>query len=404
MTFRSILSASLPALGQVYRRFKDSFPAVPLGRTFRFGGQSISTLLQSHSIQQRANRASATDLDWMDGVVGGNGGWARTEYGDYYVKAVSVYAAVKLRAEALTRPPLIVHRKTPEGLSLPVGSSHPLQQVLDQVNPWFTRGDLWRATEIYLNLWGSAFWALERDEHGRWQIWPLRPDRVNIIPDKEQYIKGVVYTGRNGPVAYTTNEILWLRYFNPLEEYAGLSPLAPARMSVDMGLEGLRSNRNFLRNSARPDFVLLTNDSMTDMEIEEFYNRWEALHRGPGNANRPAIASFVRDIKTLGFSHRDMDFDGALRKSAGFTVGPSLYYPTLSGQLSPTSTPPSGSSGETRCCPSSDSWKSSSTGCYCPDSAIPIWKSSSTSVALRPRGKTKTAACPGRPNFWTVEY
>jgi len=28
---------------------------------------------------------------------------------------------------------------------------------------------------------------------------------VNIIPDKEQYIKGFVYTGRNGPVAYTTN-------------------------------------------------------------------------------------------------------------------------------------------------------------------------------------------------------
>ena len=116
-------------------------------------------------------------------------------------------------------------------------------------------------------------------------------------------------------MAYTTNEMLWLRYFNPLEEYGGLSPLAPARMSVDMGLEGLRFNRNFLRNSARPDFVLLTNDSMTDTEIEEFYNRWEARHRGPGNPNRPAIASFVRDIKTLGFSHRDMDFRQGLRWS-----------------------------------------------------------------------------------------
>ena len=76
MTFRSILSASLPSLGQVYRRFKDSFPAVPLERTFRFGGQSISTLLQSHSIRQRANRASATDLDWMewlDGTAAGPG-------------------------------------------------------------------------------------------------------------------------------------------------------------------------------------------------------------------------------------------------------------------------------------------------------------------------------------------
>jgi len=93
MTARSILSASLPALGRVYRRFKDNFPAFPLGRSFRFGGQTISTMLQSHSVQQRANRAAAADLDWMDGVVGRNGGWARTEYGDYYAKAVSVYAA-----------------------------------------------------------------------------------------------------------------------------------------------------------------------------------------------------------------------------------------------------------------------------------------------------------------------
>ena len=71
MTARSIFSASLPVLGRVYRRFKDNFPAVSLGRTFRLGGQSISMLLQSHSIRQRANRAAAADLDWMDGVVDG---------------------------------------------------------------------------------------------------------------------------------------------------------------------------------------------------------------------------------------------------------------------------------------------------------------------------------------------
>jgi HK97 family phage portal protein len=54
---------------------------------------------------------------------------------------------------------------------------------------------------------------------------------------------------------------------------------------------------------------------MTDTEIEEFYSRWEARYRGPGNAHRPAIASFVRDIKTLGLSHRDMDFIQGLRWS-----------------------------------------------------------------------------------------
>ena len=279
-----------------------------------------STLLRpdrgpSTQIRQRANRAATVDVDWFQGISSPGAGWARTEYGEYYATSVSVYSAVKVRSEAISRPNLVIHRRSSDGSLIPVANDHPAQQLLDRVNPWYTRGDLWRATEIYLSLWGSSYWALERDENGRWEIWPLRPDRVSVVPDSQQYIRGFLYMGRNGPVAYTTDEILWIRYFNPLEEFAGLSPIAPVRMAADMGKDGLRFNRNFLRNSAQPDFVLLTNETMNDSEIEEFYNRWEARYRGPGNAHRPAIASFVRDIKTLGFSQRDMDFIQGLRWS-----------------------------------------------------------------------------------------
>ena len=96
---------------KMYQILKKASPVASAASTFRFGGQTISKLLPSRPSSQRANRAAAADLDWMDGVVGRNGGWARTEYGDYYAKAVSVYAAVKLRAEALTRPPLVVRRQ-----------------------------------------------------------------------------------------------------------------------------------------------------------------------------------------------------------------------------------------------------------------------------------------------------
>ena len=264
---------------------------------------------------QRANRAAAADLDGFSGFTGSNGGWARTEYGEYYATSVPVYSAVKLRAEALSRAPAIVYRTTPSGGRVPVGRDHPAQRILERVNRWYTSSDLWRATEIYLNLWGSAFWAVERDEHGQPEIWPLRPDRVSIVPDRREYVRGFVYNGRNGPVAYTPDEVVWFRYFNPLEEYAGLSPIAPVRMSADMGKDSLRFNRNFLRNSAQPDFVLLTNETMTDNEMEEFYRRWEARFQGPSNAHRPAVASFVRDIKTLGISHREMDFIQRLRWS-----------------------------------------------------------------------------------------
>ena len=192
-----------------------------------------------------------------------------------------------------------------------------MQQLLDRVNRFLTRGELWRATEIYLNLWGSAFWALERDERGQppnnWEIWPLRPDRVRILPDKQKYVKGYVYFGMMGKVAYTPEEIIWIRYFNPLEEYAGLSPMAPLRLSADMGLDALKFNRNFFKNSAQPDVVFTTEEAMTDEEVADFYERWEARYKGPDNAHRPAIASFIKDIKTLGLSQREMEFVQGLR-------------------------------------------------------------------------------------------
>lgn len=262
--------------------------------------------------------AAGVDVPGMGGfswLSGAGGGWARRDYGDYYAGSTPVYAAIRVRAEALARPPVVVYRRVEGGGRLAVGAGHPAQQLLERVNRWYTRADLWRATEIYLNLWGSAFWMLDRDGEGRAEIWPLRPDRVSIVPDRERYIRGFVYQGREGRMALGADEVVWFRYFNPLEEYAGLSPVAPARLAVDMGQDGLRFNRNFLRNSAQPDFVLLTNEYMNDGEVDDFYRRWEARFRGPERARRPAVASFVRDIKTLGLSHREMDFIQGLRWS-----------------------------------------------------------------------------------------
>ena len=264
---------------------------------------------------ERSNRAAASDLDGSSTLSGTSRGWAATEYGQYYATSVPVYAAIKMRADALARAPAVIYRHASDGKKTPVAETHPAHRLLTEVNRWSAKGDLWRATEVYLNLWGSAFWAVERDSDGRPEIWPLRPDRMAVIPDRKEHIRGFVYQGRNGRVAYTPDEMVWLRYFNPMDDYAGLSPIAPARLAVDMGQDGLRFNRSFLRNSAQPDFVMLTNETMNDNEIEDFYRRWEARFQGPSQAHRPAVASFVRDIKTLGISHREMDFIEGLRWS-----------------------------------------------------------------------------------------
>ncbi len=41
------------------------------------------------STVRRANRAAASDFSGFPGFSGMNGGWARTEYGDYYATSVA---------------------------------------------------------------------------------------------------------------------------------------------------------------------------------------------------------------------------------------------------------------------------------------------------------------------------
>ena len=263
----------------------------------------------------KANRVSRVDVDRYSEISGSGQDWAKTVYGSYYASSVPVYSAIRVRSEALARPGLTALVRDGASGWVPAGLDHPAQQLIDRVNPWHTRGDLWRATETYLSLWGSAFWALEPDDEGRWEIWPLRPDRMRVLPDRHRYVKGYVYMGVTGPVPYTRDEVVWFRYFNPMDEYAGLSPMAPLRLSADMGADAMRFNRNFFRNSAQPDVIFTTEEGMTDDEVEDFYQRWDRRFRGPGNAHRPAIASFIKDIKTLGFTHREMEFVQGLRWS-----------------------------------------------------------------------------------------
>ena len=200
---------------------------------------------------------------------------------------------------------------------LPVAPDHPAQRLLDRPNPFWTRGGLWRATETYLGLWGSAFWGLERDEMGRLvEIWPLRPDRTRIIPDPSNYIKGFVYVGQGRQlISYLPEDMVWLRYFNPLDEHAGLSPIAPLRLSLDMALDALRANRSSLANDSMPGVFIETSDTPTDQEVSEFYSRWESRFRGPERVRRPALLSGGMRATNMGFSPRDMEYIQSLRWS-----------------------------------------------------------------------------------------
>ena len=77
---------------------------------------------------QRANRATASDYDRLHQTAGIGGDWAKSVYGDYYATSVSVYSAIKLRADAMARAPLTVLRPAPR-------ATPPLEQAVSPLAP-----------------------------------------------------------------------------------------------------------------------------------------------------------------------------------------------------------------------------------------------------------------------------
>jgi HK97 family phage portal protein len=254
--------------------------------------------------------------------------WARTSYGSYYATSTPAYRAVKLRADAIASAPLVVHKGDPRGDSKPVGPDHPIQSLLDHVNPWWTRADLLKATETYLSLWGSAFWFINRDvpegSRHKVELWPLRPDNVEIVADPGDkgsnkpnvYIRGYKYTRSVGrTVVLLPEEVVWFRYINPLAEFGGLSPVAAARLSLDMGRDALSFNRRFFQTGAMPqDLVFTVNGPIAEEEAEAFYARLHQRHAGVSRAHRPMLWDLSQGGKPerLGLTQRDMEFMAAL--------------------------------------------------------------------------------------------
>ena len=82
---------------------------------------------------RRANTPLAASLRTLAPDRGAGPEWQSTGYGEYYARSADVYAAVKLRAEAASRPPLQVREIDASGTARWVGPEHPVQRLLDTV-------------------------------------------------------------------------------------------------------------------------------------------------------------------------------------------------------------------------------------------------------------------------------
>ena len=272
-------------------------------------------------------------------LTGGTDQSPNRAYGNYYSTSVPVYRAVTLRANAVARAPLKIYKRDKDGNREWVGADHEVQRLVDRVNGQWTRAGMWRAVETYLGLWGSSFRWVSKPTASvdTWEIWPMRPDMVQVLKkdsrDPASPVTGFIWDPYGARFPMLPEEVIWDRYFNPLDSNSGLSPIAAARLTLDMQRDMLMVNRNLFKNGVlAQNLAFFLHGPISEVQLKEFYQRLDDRHRGVGKANRPIVIDQSKgDMKNMGFSNREMEFLEGLRfsledTSRAYGVPPPLMF------------------------------------------------------------------------------
>lgn len=223
-------------------------------------------------------------------------------FGRAYQGNEIVYAAIELRATSAGEPHIIGRRwrraradirneiKSMRAKGLPLAQinnllvmngfveqlpDHPLVRLLNNPNPFMSRGQMWSTVVMDRDLAGNAYLLKTRVESGPLkgavkELWRLRPDRVRIIPDRQKFIAGYEYRAGQERIVFPREDVMHFKTRNPMDDYYGQPPLMAvmARVDIDTYMRGFLRNF-FERGGASGPGHLLTVKTKVDQEDKD---------------------------------------------------------------------------------------------------------------------------------------
>lgn len=236
----------------------------------------------------------------------------------------TVFSIVSLYATATAAPEWHLYRKEDQASATPrytkrdEGSdqrtevfTHQALSLIQAPNPFYSRFKLFEASQQHLDLTGKSYWVMDYGPVSfPVSLWPARPDRMDPVPDKDNYLKGWIYTSPDGreKIPLRVNEVFFNSMPDPLDSYGGTGPVQSVLVDIDSAKYGAEWNRNYFLNSAEPGGVLEIDPSVSDVDFDEMEARWREAHRGVSRAHRIAVLEAGVSWKQTQLSMKDMDF------------------------------------------------------------------------------------------------
>jgi HK97 family phage portal protein len=200
---------------------------------------------------------------------------------------------------------------------------HPVLDLLHQINPFQTSNEFIALDTIYEESLGECFWALNFNALNEpAEIILPYPNKMSVVPAREfPFVKGYVYGYGADAIPFTTNEIIHIKFPNPLNQYRGLGQAQSIGINLDAEIYAGEWNRNFFYNSARPDGVIEFDYNLSDEQFEKLKKQWTEKYKGVSKAHQVALLEGGGKYKQIQNTVKDMDFSNLSLRNRDIILG-----------------------------------------------------------------------------------
>lgn len=162
-----------------------------------------------------------------------------------------------------------------------------------------------------LNVAGNAFWHIERDRSNNpLRINPIDPRTMAVVADQhgniKQYVQRVM---GHDKLTFEPEEIIHLVLdYSTQNPLLGISPIEAICFEAKTELAAQMSNYCFYENNAVPSHLLIVDTELDKDQIKELGYQMDKQYKGAKNKFKAGIIPYLKDVKTISPSQKDMQF------------------------------------------------------------------------------------------------
>lgn len=165
-------------------------------------------------------------------------------------------------------------------------------------NPYMSARVQAEITWLRLETSGQTFTFLDRGESGQGKIaglypmisWSVQPIIDNTGPSGTEELIGFRASGPAGTVSLLPDEVLWLRYPDPDDQWGCLSPLQAAMGALGLDQDARTFQQSSLKRGGTPGGVVYLGD-VDEQTHRQVTADLAARHESPENAGRHLVLS-----------------------------------------------------------------------------------------------------------------